>query len=111
MDTNRTRRCSLRHRPQAEFGSSYFRPSAFQLPGPISLERRLVYLRRIADSAMVATLDQRVHKLLAMAKAKCDALGLDLDQILATPETQLATDDEKLIRELVRLLSYIDSLR
>jgi hypothetical protein len=34
-----------------------------------------------------------------------------LDQLLATPESQVITDDAKLIRELVRLLTYIDSLR
>jgi hypothetical protein len=76
-----------------------------------TLEAAILLARRRAGGSMVATLDQRTVKLLAMAKKKCEAMGIDLDQLLATPESQVITDDAKLIRELVRLLTYIDSLR
>lgn len=60
---------------------------------------------------MVDTLDQRTAKLFALAKRRCEELQIDMQWLAHCKEADLESDDEKLLRELLRLIDYIDALR
>jgi len=60
---------------------------------------------------MVDTLDQRTAKLFALAKRRCEELQIDMQWLAHCKEADLESDDEKLLRELLRLIDYIDTLR
>lgn len=62
---------------------------------------------------MVATLDERLRRLQRYAKGKCEELGWDLGKLKLVPErdAELLDTDERLLRELLRLIDYIEGLR
>jgi len=62
---------------------------------------------------MVATLDERLKRLRRYAQTKCEELGWDPGKLRLVPErdAELLDADERLLRELLRLIDYIDGLR